>query len=79
LESSCSFNDDLLLFVRQPHQDNLDQDPVFVKRKVDSEMPQLSDIVLWKDTFFLNLISQLPCRLTASICCKKECNTNYIE
>jgi len=72
LESSCSFNDDLLLFVRQPHQDNLDQDAVFVKRKVDSEMPQLSDIVLWKDTFFLNLISQLPCRLTASICCKKE-------
>ncbi|OUM65214.1 hypothetical protein PIROE2DRAFT_60197 [Piromyces sp. E2] len=60
LESSCSFNDDLLLFVRQPHKDNLDQDPVFVKRKIDNEMPNLSDIVLWKDTFFLNLISQLP-------------------
>ncbi|ORX61013.1 hypothetical protein BCR36DRAFT_341161 [Piromyces finnis] len=72
LESSCSFNDDLLLFVRQPHNDNLDQDPVFVKRKINNEMPTLSDIVLWKDTFFLNLISQLPCRLTASICCRKE-------
>jgi len=79
LESSCSFNDDLLLFVRQPHKDNLDQDPVFVKRKVDNEMPTLTDIVLWKDTFFINLISQLPCRLTASICCKKEYKDNYYK
>jgi len=79
LESSCSFNDDLLLFVRQPHKDNLDQDPVFVKRKVDNEMPTLTDIVLWKDTFFINLISQLPCRLTASICCKKEYKDHYYK
>jgi len=64
---------------RQPHKDNLDQDPVFVKRKVDNEMPTLTDIVLWKDTFFINLISQLPCRLTASICCKKEYKDNYYK
>ncbi|KAK9760948.1 hypothetical protein K7432_014529 [Basidiobolus ranarum] len=31
-------------------------------------MPQLDDTVLWQDTFFLNLIVQLPCRLTVAVC-----------
>ncbi|KAI9358632.1 hypothetical protein DFJ73DRAFT_622177 [Zopfochytrium polystomum] len=31
-------------------------------------MPQLSDPVDWKQTFFLNLIIQLPCTLTVTVC-----------
>ncbi|KAK9721360.1 hypothetical protein K7432_003502 [Basidiobolus ranarum] len=31
-------------------------------------MPQLEDAVLWKETFFLNLIVQLPCKLTVAVC-----------
>lgn len=75
-----STNDDLLFFVRDPdvladettNNASLSacapQDPIFVKRKVNKQMPQLSHIVDWKQTFFLNLIIQLPCTLTVAVC-----------
>ncbi|KAJ1547174.1 hypothetical protein HK405_006492, partial [Cladochytrium tenue] len=65
-----SSNDDLLFFVRGP-DDDLDvddADPIFVRRKVDKAMPQLGAMVDWKQTFFLNLIIQLPCILTVAVC-----------
>ncbi|CAG8537000.1 4683_t:CDS:2 [Dentiscutata erythropus] len=68
-DPSDSKNDDLLFFVRQTNPDNEDLDPVFVKRKPTPRvMPSLDDAVLWKETFFLNLIVQLPCKLTVAVC-----------
>ncbi|CAG8633216.1 12087_t:CDS:10, partial [Racocetra fulgida] len=65
LDSSDSKNDDLLFFVRQTNPENEDLDPVFVKRKPTPRvMPSLDDTVLWKETFFLNLIVQL----TVAVC-----------
>ncbi|KAJ1659183.1 hypothetical protein IWQ61_001702 [Dispira simplex] len=70
LEHSDGLNDDLLFFVRQvqPNMDN--RDPVFVKRKMPppNRMPVIDDLILWKETFFLNLIVQLPCKLTMAVC-----------
>ncbi|CAG8530435.1 2430_t:CDS:2 [Paraglomus brasilianum] len=69
LENSDSKHDDLLFFVRQMHSENEHLDPVFVKRKAQPHvMPQLDDAVMWKETFFLNLIVQLPCKLTVAVC-----------
>ncbi|CAG8460342.1 12940_t:CDS:2, partial [Ambispora leptoticha] len=70
LENSDTKNDDLLFFVRQAHPENEELDPVFVKRKSPQPhvMPPLEDAVLWKETFFLNLIVQLPCKLTVAVC-----------
>ncbi|CAG8623042.1 12010_t:CDS:2 [Cetraspora pellucida] len=68
-DPSDSKNDDLLFFVRQTNPENEDLDPVFVKRKPTPRvMPSLDDTVLWKETFFLNLIVQLPCKLTVAVC-----------
>jgi hypothetical protein len=60
--------DDLLFFVRLKH--SLESEPIFVKRRVAGSVPALSDVVAWKETFFLNLISQLPCTLIVSVCSK---------
>ncbi|CAG8608547.1 3682_t:CDS:2 [Ambispora gerdemannii] len=70
LENSDTKNDDLLFFVRQTHSESEELDPVFVKRKSPQPhiMPPLEDAVLWKETFFLNLIVQLPCKLTVAVC-----------
>ncbi|CAI2168871.1 15894_t:CDS:2 [Funneliformis geosporum] len=69
LENSDAKNDDLLFFVRHTHSENESLDPVFVKRKTTPNiMPPLDDAVLWKETFFLNLIVQLPCKLTVAVC-----------
>ncbi|KAG9291617.1 hypothetical protein G9A89_022036 [Geosiphon pyriformis] len=70
LEKSDAKNDDLLFFVRQSHSEEEDLDPVFVKRKSPHPhiMPPLDEAVLWKETFFLNLIVQLPCKLTVAVC-----------
>ncbi|KAJ9048211.1 hypothetical protein DSO57_1037297 [Entomophthora muscae] len=69
LENCDEMNDDMLFFVRQLAIEDLGQDPVFVRRKMkDCSMPLLDDPVLWKETFFLNLIVQLNCRLRVSVC-----------
>ncbi|PKK62581.1 hypothetical protein RhiirC2_759402 [Rhizophagus irregularis] len=69
LVNSDTKNDDLLFFVRQTHSENENLDPVFVKRKTTpNSLPPLDDAVLWKETFFLNLIVQLPCKLTVAVC-----------
>ncbi|KAF9114381.1 hypothetical protein BGX27_011014 [Mortierella sp. AM989] len=80
-ENSDDRNDDLLFFVQKPpfesENGGLGVDPVFVKRKVKSPVgagPQRlltaeqEAVVLWKDTFFLNVIVQLPCKLTVAVC-----------
>ncbi|KAG0346216.1 hypothetical protein BG004_002163 [Podila humilis] len=67
-------NDDLLFFVQRPEVENggFGTDPVFVKRKVKGTKGILTaeqeTVVLWKDTFFLNVIVQLQCKLTVAIC-----------
>ncbi|KAH6586756.1 hypothetical protein BASA61_006467 [Batrachochytrium salamandrivorans] len=68
-------HDDLLFFVRQLSSSSKsstaslpDTDIVLVKRRVPGVVPALDDIVDWKQSFFLNLISQLPCTLTVTVC-----------
>jgi hypothetical protein len=39
-------------------------------------MPTLSYLVNWKETFFLNMIIQLPCTLTVSVCKRSSNNNN---
>ncbi|RUO95791.1 hypothetical protein BC936DRAFT_143216 [Jimgerdemannia flammicorona] len=72
VENSDSRNDDLLFFVRKFEREDLD--PVFVKRKqpAPNMMPPIDDVVLWRETFFLNLIVQLPCKLTVAVCKRVE-------
>ncbi|KAL5039335.1 hypothetical protein BDV3_002691 [Batrachochytrium dendrobatidis] len=68
-------HDDLLFFVRQLPSNSKnsptalpDSDAVLVKRRTAGVIPALDDVVDWKQSFFLNLISQLPCTLTVAVC-----------
>ncbi|KAG0369169.1 hypothetical protein BC939DRAFT_508744 [Gamsiella multidivaricata] len=92
-EHSDDRNDDLLFFVQRVSMEvqngGLGVDPVFVKRKVkgggyDNSVgghnilaPEQEAVVLWKDTFFLNVIVQLPCKLTVAVC-SRVAETNPI-
>ncbi|KAF9348057.1 hypothetical protein BGX26_000491 [Mortierella sp. AD094] len=89
-ENSDDRNDDLLFFVQklplESENGGLGVDPVFVKRKVKNITgagPQRiltaeqEAVVLWKDTFFLNVIVQLPCKLTVAVC-SRVAETNPI-
>ncbi|KAF9912053.1 hypothetical protein EC991_000999 [Linnemannia zychae] len=76
-DQSDDRNDDLLFFVQRVSDEiengGLGVDPVFVKRKVkgigrELLTPEQEDVVLWKDTFFLNVIVQLQCKLTVAVC-----------
>ncbi|KAF9540480.1 hypothetical protein EC957_004053 [Mortierella hygrophila] len=77
-DQSDDRNDDLLFFVQRVSDEaqngGLGVDPVFVKRKVKGTngqgilTPEQEDVVLWKDTFFLNVIVQLQCKLTVAVC-----------
>lgn len=71
--------DDILFFVRQfvPSYKSStgsinDLDPVLVKRRVAGQTPALNDVIDWKQSFFLNLICQIPCTLTVTICRKED-------
>ncbi|KAJ3095019.1 hypothetical protein HDU97_007350 [Phlyctochytrium planicorne] len=78
LEMETTANDDLLFFVRlqdPQHPPEADQDPIFVKRKVDKTMPALNEMIDWKQTLFLNLIIQLPCTLTVAVCRRSSANS----
>ncbi|KAL1921214.1 uncharacterized protein VTP21DRAFT_10930 [Calcarisporiella thermophila] len=69
VENADSRHDDMLFFVRQPHAGNDGEEPVFVKRRqANNQLPPVDDLVLWKETFYLNLIVQLPCKLTVAVC-----------
>ncbi|KAJ1733522.1 hypothetical protein LPJ61_001516 [Coemansia biformis] len=50
-----------------------ERDPVFVLRKQSppSALPPMSELVMWKETFLLNLIVQMPCKLTVAVCRRK--------
>ncbi|KAJ2615641.1 hypothetical protein H4S08_001145 [Coemansia sp. RSA 1365] len=50
-----------------------DRDPVFVLRKQQPPcaLPPISEIMMWKETFLLNLIVQMPCKLTVAVCRRK--------
>ncbi|KAJ3196668.1 hypothetical protein HK101_008122 [Irineochytrium annulatum] len=78
LELDASTNDDLLFFVRQQDQAvvEVDQEPIFVRRNVGKTMPALNEMVDWKQTFFLNLIVQLPCVLTVAVCKRSSVNAD---
>ncbi|KAF9152032.1 hypothetical protein BG015_005886 [Linnemannia schmuckeri] len=77
-DQSDDRNDDLLFFVQRVSDEvengGLGVDPVFVKRKVKGTIgreiltSEQEDVVLWKDTFFLNVIVQLQCKLTVAVC-----------
>jgi hypothetical protein len=77
IDSKNQVADDILFFVRQyvpNHKSSSgsinELDPVLVKRRIPGQTPALTDVIDWKQSFFLNLISQLPCTLTVSICTK---------
>ncbi|KAJ2706781.1 hypothetical protein H4R19_004975, partial [Coemansia spiralis] len=49
-------------------------DPVFVLRKQapPTALPPISEVIMWKETFLLNLIVQMPCKLTVAVCRRKS-------
>ncbi|KAJ2161629.1 hypothetical protein GGF46_001311 [Coemansia sp. RSA 552] len=51
-----------------------ERDPVFVlrKQKPPSALPPISERIMWKDTFLLNLIVQMPCKLTVAVCRRRS-------
>ncbi|KAJ1668292.1 hypothetical protein IW140_000403 [Coemansia sp. RSA 1813] len=53
---------------------NNDQDPVFVLRKQEPPgvLPPLSEMIMWKETFLLNLIVQMPCKITVAVCRRRS-------
>ena len=71
--------DDLLFFVRFPHESNQHDPPVFVKRKTGQTTPQLDDLIAWKETFFLNLISQMSFEMTVSVCHKRRIGDGKVD
>ncbi|KAJ2456319.1 hypothetical protein EV183_000246 [Coemansia sp. RSA 2336] len=83
IENADSANDDMLFFVRQIDSSDEDspgqkrgssQDPVFVLRKQSPPcaLPPISERVMWKETFLLNLIVQMPCKLTVAVCRRRS-------
>ncbi|KAF9177229.1 hypothetical protein BGZ51_008809 [Haplosporangium sp. Z 767] len=78
-DQSDDKHDDLLFFVQRASYEvengGLGVDPVFVKRKVKGGQrvltAQQEAVVLWKDTFFLNVIVQLQCKLTVAVCTRE--------
>ncbi|KAJ2906385.1 hypothetical protein GGI21_004044 [Coemansia aciculifera] len=51
-----------------------EQDAVFVLRKQSppSILPHISEVIMWKETFLLNLIVQMPCKLTVAVCKRRS-------
>ncbi|KAJ1670487.1 hypothetical protein GGF38_001493, partial [Coemansia sp. RSA 25] len=51
-----------------------EQDAVFVLRKQSppSILPHFSEVIMWKETFLLNLIVQMPCKLTVAVCKRRS-------
>jgi hypothetical protein len=53
---------------------------ILVKRKIENGgLPKLEQNMDWKQTFFLNLISQISCYLTVAICQKNSKNNSSTE
>ncbi|KAJ2007912.1 hypothetical protein GGI04_001104 [Coemansia thaxteri] len=71
VESEDASHDDMLFFVRAGSDE---QDAVFVLRKQapPSILPPISEVVMWKETFLLNLIVQMPCKLTVAVCKRRS-------
>ncbi|KAI9298265.1 hypothetical protein K502DRAFT_286749, partial [Neoconidiobolus thromboides FSU 785] len=68
IENQDEMSDDMLFFVKKLNIQDL-SDPVFVKRRPkQGSLPGFEETILWKETFFLNLIVQLNCKLRVSIC-----------
>ncbi|KAI8324128.1 hypothetical protein GQ54DRAFT_309561 [Martensiomyces pterosporus] len=83
VESEDANHDDMLFFVRQIDDSDEEgngrgssdeQDPVFVLRKQSPPniLPPISEVVMWKETFLLNLIVQMPCKLTVAVCRRRS-------
>ena len=63
-------SDDLLFFVRKLLLPS--EDTVLVRRRIAGQPPTLNEQIDWKQSFFLNMICQQPCTLTATICTKSN-------
>ncbi|KAJ3018922.1 UNVERIFIED_CONTAM: hypothetical protein HDU68_010922 [Siphonaria sp. JEL0065] len=64
-------NDDLLFFVPNSNANASSNSDILVRRKMgEGVLPAGIDVkmVNWKETFFLNLIVQMHCSLTVSVC-----------
>ncbi|KAJ2795050.1 hypothetical protein H4R21_005269 [Coemansia helicoidea] len=79
VESEEAGHDDMLFFVRRGGDAGDgpaagEPDPVFVLRKQAPPMvlPPIREGVMWKETFLLNLIVQMPCKLTVAVCRRKS-------
>ncbi|KAJ2725347.1 hypothetical protein GGI07_001355 [Coemansia sp. Benny D115] len=80
VESDDANHDDMLFFVRQADDQAAgrtsgeEQDPVFVLRKQSppSILPPMTEVIMWKETFLLNLIVQMPCKLTVAVCRRRS-------
>ncbi|KAJ2845434.1 hypothetical protein J3B02_004681 [Coemansia erecta] len=85
IENEDTNHDDMLFFVRQIDDlsdasnggrgaNGEEQDPVFVLRKQSppSILPPLTEVIMWKETFLLNLIVQMPCKLTVAVCRRRS-------
>ncbi|KAJ1933123.1 hypothetical protein GGF37_006831, partial [Kickxella alabastrina] len=84
VESEDANHDDMLFFVRQIEDladaanggraANEEQDPVFVLRKQSPPniLPPIAEVIMWKETFLLNLIVQMPCKLTVAVCRRRS-------
>ena len=74
-DQSDDTNDDLLFYVQRASDEvqngGLGVDPVFVKRKVKGGQrvltPEQEAVVLWKDTFFLNVIVQVRANMQIEV------------
>lgn len=64
--------DDLLFFVRD--QPRPGEEQIFVKRKLaeSKKLPKLEGLVLWEETFYVNLIARLNCQLRVTVCERKD-------
>ena len=75
INADSKVSDDLLFFARKyvpPRRSSTgsinEREAVLVRRRIPGQAPALNDVINWKQSFFLNLICQQPCTLTASIC-----------
>jgi hypothetical protein len=77
IDSKNEVSDDILFFVRESNSTKngsaislSEIDRVIVRRRVEGQAPSFDCVIDWKQSFYLNLICQLPCTLTVSVCKK---------
>lgn len=66
-----------LKYLSSDEEEEDTKEAVFVKRKIVKPLPMLpsdvnEELVAWMDTFYLNMIVQMPCKLTVAVCQKSD-------